>query len=76
MILKNIQILYFLNAKKRFLNNTIYTIGIQGRKITDFIEIFKENGIEYVLDIRDLNIDIDEPDFTEAILSRELKAYG
>lgn len=39
-------------AKKRFLNNTIYTIGHDGRKLTDFIQILKENGIEYVLDIR------------------------
>jgi ParB-like chromosome segregation protein Spo0J len=34
-------------AKKRFLNNTIYTIGIEGRKITDFIGILKENGIGF-----------------------------
>ena len=60
-------------AKKRFLNNTICTIGIEGRKITDFIDILKKNGIEYVLDIRDMDIDIDEPDFTEVILSRELE---
>jgi ParB/RepB/Spo0J family partition protein len=38
--------------KKRFLNNTIYTIGHDGRKTTDFIQVLKENGIEYVLDIR------------------------
>jgi len=32
-------------AKKRFLNNTIYTIGYEGRDLQTFIQILKYNGI-------------------------------
>jgi hypothetical protein len=39
-------------AKKRFLNNTIYTIGYEGKELNDFIKILKDNGIEYLLDVR------------------------
>lgn len=60
-------------TKKRFLNQTIYTIGHEDRKLTDFMQILKDNGIEYVLDIRDLTIDIEDPNFTKDILSRELE---
>ena len=42
-------------AKKRFLNNTIYTIGIEGRKITDFIQVLKENAIIYLCDAAFIN---------------------
>jgi hypothetical protein len=38
-------------AKKRFLNNTIYTIGYESRQLSDFIEVLKKNEIEHVLDV-------------------------
>jgi hypothetical protein len=39
-------------AKKRFLNNTIYTIGYEGKELKDVITTLKANGIEYLLDLR------------------------
>jgi len=39
-------------AKKCFLNTTIYTIGYEGKEISEFIDILKKNNIEYLLDVR------------------------
>jgi ParB-like chromosome segregation protein Spo0J len=38
--------------KKYYLNTTIYTIGYEGKELKDFIKILKDNGIEYLLDVR------------------------
>jgi ParB-like chromosome segregation protein Spo0J len=38
-------------AKKRFLNNTIYTIGYEGKELKYFIKILKDNAITYLYDI-------------------------
>lgn len=61
------------NAKKRFLNNTIYTIGYEGKELAPFIQQLKEAGIEYLYDIRFSTDSQFKPDFSKAILSRELE---
>lgn len=60
-------------AKKCFLNNTIYTIGYEGKELKEFIELLKSNGIEYLLDVRFSVESQYKPDFSKAILSRELE---
>lgn len=60
-------------AKKRFLNNTLYTIGYEGKELPAFIECLKNNGIEYLLDVRFSVESSFKPDFSKAILSRELE---
>jgi ParB family chromosome partitioning protein len=60
-------------AKKRFLNNTIYTVGYEGRELKDFIEILKANEIEYLFDVRFSTESSFKPDFSKSILSRELE---
>ena len=41
------------NLKTKFLNDTIYTIGYQGKKSIEFIEILRNNEIKVLIDIRD-----------------------
>jgi ParB family chromosome partitioning protein len=60
-------------AKKCFLNTTIYTIGYEGRELKDFIKILKDNGVEYLLDVRFSVESSFKPDFSKAILSREME---
>lgn len=60
-------------AKKHFLNTTIYTIGYEGKDIQTFLELLKNNGIEHVIDVRFSAESQYKPDFSKAILSRELE---
>lgn len=60
-------------AKKRFLNNTIYTIGYEGKELAPFIQQLKEAGIEYLYDVRFSTESPFKPDFSKPILSRELE---
>ncbi|MCQ1534677.1 ParB/RepB/Spo0J family partition protein [Methanosarcina sp. KYL-1] len=60
-------------AKKRYLNNTIYTIGYEGTELKTFIEVLKNNGIEYLFDVRFSTESQFKPDFSKPILSRELE---
>ena len=61
------------DAKRRFLNNTIYTIGYEGKELAPFIQQLKDAGIEYLFDIRFSTDSQFKPDFSKAILSRELE---
>lgn len=61
---------------KRFLNDTIYTIGYQGRNLDDFIMLLKNNGIKYLIDVRYSNKSEKKPEFNGDILERELKRNG
>jgi ParB family chromosome partitioning protein len=60
-------------AKQRFLNNTIYTIGYEGKEIQQFIDILKNNGIEHLVDVRFSAESQYKPDFNKSILARELE---
>ena len=59
--------------KAKFLNDTIYTIGYQGRKLLDFIEILKNNQIKVLIDIRHSAKSEKKPDFSAVVLKRELE---
>lgn len=60
-------------AKKRFLNNTIYTIGYEGRDLAAFIQTLKDNGIEQVIDIRYSN-ECSDPHFSGKFFAEQLAA--
>lgn len=59
--------------KAKFLNDTIYTIGYQGKKSIDCIEILKNNGIEILIDVRFSAKSTMKPEFSKDILKRELE---
>lgn len=65
-----------IKAKHRFLNKTIYTIGYEGKELKEFIEILKNNGVEYLMDIRFSAESTYKPDFNKTILGRELEREG
>ena len=58
---------------KKYLNDTLYTIGYQGRELADFIEILKNNKIKLLIDIRSSAKSEKKPDFSEQVLGRELE---
>ena len=62
-----------LRSKRRFLNNTIYTIGYEGKEIQPFIDQLKAVGIESLIDVRFSAESQFKPDFNKAILARELE---
>lgn len=59
--------------KNKYLNDTIYTIGYQGRNLQNFIEILKKNEIKLVVDVRSSAKSEKKPEFNEEILKRELE---
>jgi len=61
------------NLKAKFLNNTIYTIGYQGRSSDDLIDILKNNRIEILIDARFSAKSEKKPEFNKEILEKELK---
>jgi len=58
---------------KKFLNDTLYTIGYQGKKSADFIEILKNNQIKLLVDVRNSAKSEKKPEFSKDILKRELE---
>ena len=52
-------------------NDTIYTIGYEGKALDDFMEILKENKIDVLVDIRQSGKSRYKPEFNEDILERE-----
>jgi len=58
--------------RDRFLNNTIYTIGYEGKDLQQFIEVLKNNGIMRLIDVRFSAESQYKPDFNKSILAREL----
>ena len=60
-------------ARKRFLNNTIYTIGYEGKEIQQYIDTLKNNGIEQLIEVRFSTESLYKPDFNGIILGRELE---
>ena len=63
-------------ARSRFLNNTIYTIGYEGRTVDQFIQVLKENKIETVIDVRFSVESQYKPEFSGTLLPRELLRAG
>jgi len=61
---------------KRFLNDTIFTIGYQEKTLEEFIEILKNNKIEYLVDIRYSAKSEKKPEFNDKILEKELRLHG
>jgi len=59
--------------KAKFLNDIIYTIGYQGKKSIDFIEILKNNEIEILIDVRFSAKSTMKPEFNKDVLKRELE---
>lgn len=59
--------------RRQFLNDTIFTIGYQGRDINNFIDILKNNEINLVLDVRYSAESQYKPEFSGNILKRELE---
>ncbi len=58
---------------KRFKNDTIYTIGYQGKDFEEFLEILEDNEIEQVIDIRKSNESQYKPEFNGNILKERLE---
>ena len=59
--------------KAKFLNDTIYTIGYQGKRSIDFIKILQNNEIKVLIDVRDSAKSTMKPEFSKDILKRELE---
>ncbi|MGD0646164.1 MAG: ParB/RepB/Spo0J family partition protein [Candidatus Bathyarchaeia archaeon] len=60
-------------AKQQFLNNTIFTIGYQGRSIEDFVEALKKSGVNLVIDARFSADSQYKPEFSGDVLRKELE---
>ncbi len=59
--------------KAKFFNDTIYTIGYQGKKSIDFIKILQNNEIEILIDVRSSAKSTMKPEFSKDVLKRELE---
>ena len=59
--------------KAKFLNDTIYTIGYQGRKSIEFIKILQNNEIKVLIDVRNSAKSTMKPEFNKDVLKRELE---
>ncbi|MBA7577043.1 Nucleoid occlusion protein [subsurface metagenome] len=59
--------------KAKFLNDTIFTIGYEGRNSDDFIEILKNNNIKTLIDVRYSAKSERKPQFNKDILKKELE---
>lgn len=57
----------------RFKNDTIYTIGYQGKNFEEFLEILKNNDIKQIIDIRKSSKSQYKPEFNGDILNERLK---
>jgi ParB family chromosome partitioning protein len=61
-------------ALVEFLNDTIYTIGYEGRSIDEFIDLLKKHGIKVVIDVRH-ETEFVKPVFSEESLKTHLKYH-
>lgn len=59
--------------RRQLLNDTLYTIGYQGRDIENFIDVLRKNNIELLIDIRYSSDSQHKPDFSGSVLKRELE---
>lgn len=61
---------------KRFLNDTIYTIGYEGWDLDDFLKTLKDNKIEVLVDVRESGASMYKPEFSEKVLKRRVQEAG
>jgi ParB family chromosome partitioning protein len=61
-------------ALVEFLNDTIYTIGYEGRSIDEFIDLLKKHEIKVVVDVRH-ETEFVKPAFSEESLKTHLKYH-
>ncbi len=59
--------------KAKFLNDTIYTIGYQGKKSIDFIKILQNNEVKVLIDVRYSAKSTMLPEFSKDVLKRDLE---
>ena len=57
----------------KFLNDTIFTIGYEGRNSDEFIDILKNNNIKMLIDVRYSAKSERKPQFNKDILKKELE---
>ncbi|MGH6949201.1 MAG: DUF488 family protein [Kiloniellales bacterium] len=57
------------------MNKTIYTIGYEGAAIGAFLDALRENGVETVIDVRELPFSR-KRDFSKRALAEQLDAAG
>lgn len=62
--------------KSRYFNDTIYTIGYQGKDWDEFVSILKDNNVERVLDIRKSATSQYKPDFSSDRMESALADEG
>jgi len=58
-----------------FLNDTIFTIGYEGRSFEEFVELLKKHKVKVVLDVRH-DVEFVKPEFSTELLRRQLPAHG
>lgn len=54
---------------------TVYTIGYEGRSILDFLDILRVNGIEQIIDVREIPISR-KVGFSKSLLEHYLTSSG
>jgi len=60
----------------RFKNDTIFTIGYQGRDFAEFVELLEEHQIDILVDVRASTSSNYKPEFNGDVLSTRLKENG
>jgi len=60
---------------KKFQNDTIYTIGYEGRTLDEFVSILQKHKIELLLDVRESGKSVHNPEFNEDVLARYFREH-
>lgn len=68
--------IYANELSKRFDNDTVYTIGYEGRDFEEFATLLKENEIDILVDIRESTSSNYKPEFNGEVLSDRLEEKG
>lgn len=58
--------------RDRFLNDTLYTIGYQGRDWDEFVSELEENGVDVLVDVRASTLSQYKPDFEGTRMKKAL----
>lgn len=61
---------------RRFLNDTIYTIGYEGWDLAEFIKTLKDNKTEILVDIRESGASMYKPEFSKKVLKERVIVAG
>lgn len=62
--------------KQRFLNDTLYTVGYQGRNFDEFLELLKSNDVDILVDVRGSTDSAYKPEFNGEVLENRLSQAG